>query len=281
MMQDYDEQIGRLGNEIRTADAVVVGAGAGLSASAGFTYSGKRFDDTFADFKAKYGFTDMYDGGFYSFGTPEEYWAFWSRNIFINRYGAVPGNVYSGLLSLLSGKDWFVITTNVDHCFQRTGFDKSRLFYTQGDYGLFQCSKPCHMQTYDNEDAVRAMVKMQNDMKIPTELIPRCPKCGRPMAMNLRSDSTFVEDEGWRRAAGRYNNFLHDHAGAHVLFLELGVGNNTPVIIKYPFRMMTADNKRAVYACINMEASAPQEIADRSICISGDIGGVIDSLQRQ
>jgi NAD-dependent SIR2 family protein deacetylase len=277
--QSYDEAVRILRKEIETADAVAVGAGAGLSTSAGLTYSGRRFDDNFADFSRKYGFTDMYDGGFYPYESPEEFWAYWSRYIYINRYGDIPGTVYADLLKLLEGKDWFVITTNVDHCFQRSGFDKSRLFYTQGDYGLFQCSKPCHNETYDNEDSIRGMMKQQQDMRIPSELVPRCPKCGRAMTMNLRSDTTFVEDDGWRRAAGRYNNFMHDHAGCHMLFLELGVGNNTPVIIKYPFRMMTADNRNAVYACINKgEASAPDGIADRSVCINEDISRVVTDL---
>src|SRR5574344_597630 len=277
--QSYDEAVRILRKEIETADAVAVGAGAGLSTSAGLTYSGRRFDDNFADFSRKYGFTDMYDGGFYPYESPEEFWAYWSRYIYINRYGDIPGTVYVDLLKLLEGKDWFVITTNVDHCFQRSGFDKSRLFYTQGDYGLFQCSKPCHNETYDNEDSIRGMMKQQQDMRIPSELVPRCPKCGRAMTMNLRSDTTFVEDDGWRRAAGRYNNFMHDHAGCHMLFLELGVGNNTPVIIKYPFRMMTADNRNAVYACINKgEAAAPDGIADRSVCINEDISRVVTDL---
>ena len=277
--QSYDEAVRILRKEIETADAVAVGAGAGLSTSAGLTYSGRRFDDNFADFSRKYGFTDMYDGGFYPYESPEEFWAYWSRYIYINRYGDIPGTVYVDLLKLLEGKDWFVITTNVDHCFQRSGFDKGRLFYTQGDYGLFQCSKPCHNETYDNEDSIRGMMKEQRDMRIPSELVPRCPKCGRAMTMNLRSDTTFVEDDGWRKAAGRYNNFMHDHAGSHMLFLELGVGSNTPVIIKYPFRMMTADNRNAVYACINKgEASVPEEIAGRSVCINEDISRVVTDL---
>ena len=265
---------------IEEADAVVIGAGAGLSASAGFTYSGVRFEKHFSDFGRKYGFQDMYSGGFYPYGTQEEMWAYWSKFIFVNRYMDAPKPVYEHLLSLIKDKDYFVITTNVDHCFQKAGFDKRRLFYTQGDYGLFQCSEPCHDETYDNEEIIRDMVKQQKDMKIPTGLIPRCPKCGKPLTMNLRSDDKFVEDRGWHEAAKRYQDFLNSIDGK-VLFLELGVGYNTPGIIKYPFWQMTEDNPEATYACVNYgEAVCPENIRKQAICIDGDIGTVIDELRK-
>lgn len=266
----------RLARTLDAADAVVVGAGAGLSASAGMTYDGERFERFFSDFRQKYGIRDMYSGGFYPFDTLEEYWAFWSRLILVNRYQKAPLPVYDDLLALVRGKDHFVLTTNVDHQFQLAGFSKERLFYTQGDYGLWQCMEPCHPKTYDNEQAVRQMAAAQKEMKIPTELIPRCPVCGKPMTMNLRSDSTFVQDEGWYAAAGRYQDFLRRHKGKRVLFLELGVGGNTPAIIKYPFWQMTLQNRRATYACINQnEAYAPPQIAARSICIPADIGDAL------
>lgn len=260
-------------------DAVVIGAGAGLSVSAGFTYSGTRFEAHFADFQAAYGIRDMYSGGFYPFPTLEEYWAWWSRHILLNRYADPPKPVYSALLQLVRDRDYFVLTTNVDHQFQRAGFDKKRLFYTQGDYGLWQCSAPCHAATYDNEEAVRRMAAEQRDLRVPAQRIPYCPKCGRPMTMNLRCDGTFVEDAGWHEAARRYEEFLRRHKGARLLFLELGVGNNTPGIIKYPFWQMTCQNPKAVYACINSgEAFTPQQIKGRSICIDGDIGQVLEKL---
>lgn len=266
------DNISRLKKELETADAIVIGAGAGLSASAGMSYDGERFEKYFSDFHRKYGITDMYSGGFYPFDTFEEYWAWWSRHILVNRYEAGVGKPYTDLLELVKDKDYFVLTTNVDHQFQLAGFDKRRLFYTQGDYGLWQCSKPCHSKTYDNEEAVRQMVNEQKDMKIPSELVPHCPVCGAPMNVNLRCDDTFVEDKGWRRAAERYNDFIRRHENQHVLFLELGVGANTPVIIKYPFWRMTAKNPKAVYACINQgEAFCPKEIESQSICIDGDI----------
>lgn len=264
---------------IENADTIVIGAGAGLSASAGFTYSGERFTEHFADFIEKYGFRDMYSAGFYPFDTPEEFWAYWSRYIFINRYQNAPKSVYHDLYNLVQDKDYFVLTTNVDHCFQKAGFDKQRLFYTQGDYGLWQCSKPCHKKTYDNESTVKKMVAEQKNMRVPSGLIPHCPVCGAPMSMNLRADNTFVEDNGWHDAAKRYQNFIRNHERNHVLFLELGVGSNTPGIIKYPFWQMTYDNPNAAYLCINYgEARCPQEIKEQSICIDGDIGEVLGSF---
>ena len=273
------EQIERLRTALRDCDAVVVGAGAGLSTSAGFVYTGERFEKNFSDFAAKYGFRDMYSGGFYPFATPEEHWAYWSRYIYINRYMDALKPIYDDLLKLVADKDYFVITTNVDHCFQKAGFDKKRLFYTQGDYGLFQCSEPCCQETFDNEAVVREMVARQENMKIPSELLPVCPHCGKPMTMNLRSDDVFVEDEGWHRAAERYADFLHTRKGQKILFLELGVGYNTPVIIKYPFWQMTAKNPNATYACINQEqAFAPEEIANRTIVVNEDIGKILRAI---
>jgi NAD-dependent SIR2 family protein deacetylase len=276
---DYSVKIDRLKDEIQNADAIVIGAGAGLSTSAGFTYSGERFEKFFSDFEKKYGFHDMYSGGFYPFDTSEEMWAYWSRFIYCNRYMDIDNGTYKKLFDLMKDKDYFVITTNVDHQFQKAGFDKERLFYTQGDYGLFQCSEPCHNVTYDNEKIVKDMVEFQQDMKIPTHLIPKCPKCGKPMTMNLRSDNKFVEDSGWHKAVERYEDFLQTHEGRHILFLELGVGYNTPVIIKYPFWKMTVQNSKAVYACLNFgEAYAPDEIANQSILINGDIREVLLEL---
>ena len=283
------EDIEQLKQIISEAETVVIGAGSGLSTSAGFTYSGERFEKYFSDFAVKYGFQDMYSGGFAPFASLEERWAYWSRYIMINRYMDPPKPVYNNILSLVRNKDYFVLTTNVDHCFQKAGFDKERLFYTQGDYGLFQCSEPCHHKTYDNEKQIRAMWEFRSEMKIPSELVPHCPVCGKPMSMNLRADDTFVTDEGWDQAANRYQTFLQSrnitsHSGqqegtGNVLFLELGVGRNTPGIIKYPFWQMTAKNPNAQYVCINFgEAFAPYEIEKRSLCINDDIGGVLQDL---
>ena len=276
------------------ADAVLIGAGAGLSTSAGFAYSGPRFRRYFADFEDKYGFHDMYSGGFYPFPTPEEQWAYWSRFIYLNRYCAPPKPVYDRLYALVKDKDYFVLTTNVDHCFQKAGFDKRRLFYTQGDYGLWQCSQPCHDANYDNAAVTRQMVEAQGfvpgetglllpaqgapSMRVPTGLVPRCPRCGAPMAMNLRADDTFVQDAGWYAAAERYTDFVRRHKDAPIIYLELGVGMNTPGIVKYNFWNQTAQNPAARYLCVNQgQAYAPREIAGRAVCIEGDIGAVLET----
>ena len=295
-----NEEIETLKEQIEKAECVVIGAGAGLSASAGFSYSGERFKKYFSDFEAKYHFHDMYSGGFADFGSLEENWAYWSRYIYINRYMGAPIPVYEKLFELLRGKDYFAITTNVDHCFQKAEFDKKRLFYTQGDYGLFQCCVPCHKKTYGNEEAVKKMLVSQGfgfeentngkngglvflrnplKMEIPPELVPRCPVCGKPMSMNLRCDETFVEDDGWHKAARRYQNFIEKHKNARTLFLELGVGGNTPGIIKYPFWNLTYKNKNAFYAAVNMEKEeVPAEIKSRSVLIKGDIFKTIENL---
>lgn len=293
---DYSEGIRRLQEAVKEADAVVIGAGAGLSVSAGFTYSGERFEKYFEDFIREYHIRDMYSGGFYPYNTLEEHWAYWSRYIYINRYMDAPNPVYDRLYELVKDKDYFVLTTNVDHCFQKAGFDKRRLFYTQGDYGLFQCSEPCHMSTYENEGTIRKMVEAQGyvidgngvlilpegnipKMTVPTELVPHCPECGRPMSMNLRADNTFVEDEGWHRASERYADFLRRHQNMKVLFLEAAVGFNTPTIVKYSFWRMAYEWKDAVYACLNKgEAYAPDEIKKKSICVNGDIGKILSQL---
>ena len=290
------DTVQQLADALQNADAVVIGAGAGLSTSAGFVYNGKRFALHFGDFAEKYKVTDMYSGGFYPYRTFEEHWAYWSRYIWINRYMDAPKPVYDRLLALVRDKDYFVLTTNVDHCFQKAGFDKHRLFYTQGDYGLFQCGEPCHKETYDNEAVIRQMVLSQGyeiaedrslrlpdgvqpKMVVPTELVPHCPRCGKPMSMNLRADDTFAEDAGWHRAAERYSEFLRRHQHVNTLFLELGVGFNTPGIIKYSFWNMTDRWQQATYACLNFgEACVPDEIKQRSICINGDVGEVLSKI---
>ena len=290
------EQIARLKKEIKEADAIVIGAGAGLSTSAGFTYSGERFEKWFSDFEEKYGFHDMYSGGFYPYKTKEEFWAYWARYIYVNRYMDAPKDTYKKLYELVKDKDYFVITTNVDHCFQKAGFDKKRLFYTQGDYGLFQSLNPDIRENFDNEEWVMKAMESQGfkkdengyftiptgsdiRMEIDSELIPKCPLDHSDVTMNLRSDDSFLEDDGWHKASAAYSDFLRRHEDMHVLFLELGVGANTPVIIKYPFWQMTMANEKAVYACVNYnEAYCPSEIEDRAICINSDIDEVLNKL---
>lgn len=299
LKMSFDQKISVLQEQLANADAVVIGAGSGLSTAAGYTYSGERFERYFADFERKYGFRDMYSGGFYPYQTMEEFWGYWCRNIWINRYAQIPSDLYERLLALVRDKDYFVLTTNVDHCFQRSGFDKKRLFYTQGDYGLFQSSSPgkaAKNKTYDNYEVIRRMVlsegyqirekgeliaseKTEIKMTVPSDLVPVCPDDGEWMTTNLRCDDSFVEDEGWHQAAKRYQEFLRRHERLHVLYLELGVGMNTPVIIKFVFHRLTRENPRAFYACVNLvEAYFPDDIASRSVAINADVGRVLSAL---
>ena len=278
--KNYWEQVKEVTQLINNADSIIIGAGSGLSTAAGFTYSGKKFQDYFSDFIDVYGFHDMYSAGFYPYASLEEHWAYWSRHIYYNRYDQPAGEPYLELLELVKDKEYFVITTNVDHRFQVADFDKERLYYTQGDYGLFQCSKACHQKTYDNEKEIRQMIKLQKNMRIPSELIPHCPVCGAPMTTNLRIDDTFVQDQGWHQAKKNYEKFLTQYRNKKVLYLDLGVGNNTPGIIKYPFWRMTYENNKSNYVSINLEPMPiVKEIEEQSIGLVYDIKKVITDLK--
>ncbi len=278
--ETYLAKMNRVRELIEDAESIVIGAGAGLSAAAGLLYSGERFKNLMPEFIEKYNLSDMYSAAFYPHKTLEEHWGYWSRHIYHNRYTAEIDSTYENLFNLVKDKNYFVITTNADHLFLLNSFEKSRLFYTQGDYGLYQCSVPCHKETYNNRDSIFEMVEKQKDLKIPTELIPYCPKCGETMTVNLRVDSTFVESEGWHLADERYQSFLKKNLGKKILFLELGIGYNTPGIIKYPFWQMTYTSKNANYVCINLdETSLPKEIEKKGIIINGDISKVMSDLK--
>ncbi len=295
---DFLAGVAQLREWLAGAEAIFIGAGAGLSTAAGFDYAGPRFERYFGDFARRYGFRDMYAGGFYPFGEPEIYWAWWSRAIYVNRYVAPPRPVYEELLSLVAGRDYFVLTTNVDHQFQRAGFDKTRLFYTQGDYGLLQSVNPAIQKTYDNAHWVQAMIEAQGfvrndegiyvppeqghlEMRIPTELIPVCPDDGSEMTTNLRVDDGFVQDEGWYAAQRRCAEFRARQQGRRVLYLELGVGLNTPGIIKFPFWEAVREGHQNRYVTIDAARSiCPDDIAERSLCLQADIGDVLDALQK-
>ena len=271
--------IEKLKKLIDEAEVVVIGAGAGLSSAAGFEYGGDFFKEHFPEMH-KLGYKDMYSAGFHHFDSSEEKWAYWAKQIFYTRYQGVK-ELYKDLLDVVKDKKYFVITTNVDHQFQLAGFDKNRLFYTQGDYGLFQCSTPCHNKTYDNEDFIHKMLKETKDNKIPSYLIPKCPICGKEMTTNLRCDDKFVEDDGWHKAAENYQKFLEDNKNKKILFLELGVGWNTPVIIKYPFIRMTHQFNNAYYACINKgDNYVPDEIKSKSLIIDDDIKKLIELIKK-
>ena len=302
-MDDYtalSKKVDKLRNELNIADCIIIGAGTGLVLAEGIDYWGPRFEKYFWDFEEEYGFGDMFKGMFTMYNCPEESWAFWSRSAWLNQYAYYPLNVHKKLFTLIKDKDYFVLTTNIEHCFQRSGFDTNRLFFTQGEYGLWQCSEPCHSKTYDNYAQVRQMVLAQGfdigkqnelivpeekekiSMAIPTELIPTCPKCGKSMNVNLRNDDTFVEDGNWKSMESRYNSYLETHRNKRTVFLEIGVGWNTPGIIKYPFQFMTQKWPNAIYVNINKgQADAFGEVADRSLCINADIETVLDMLIAQ
>lgn len=276
---DKNKLIQKLKEEIENSEYILIGAGAGLSTSAGFLYDGKRFEDNFKDYIKKYGFTDMYSAGFYNFPTLEEYWAYFSLYVYINRYDIEENETYLNLYNIVKNKNYFVITTNVDGRFADSKFDKDKIFAVQGDFSLFQCSKPCRQETFYNEKYIREMIKYKKEMKIPTELIPKCPYCGRNMSMNLRADSTFVQDKNWDKQKLKYEKFLKNSNNSKILFLELGVGFNTPSIIKYNFWRMTLNNKKSVYASINLgECYSASDIEERSICIDADISEVLKKL---
>lgn len=276
---DKNKLIQKLKEEIENSEYILIGAGAGLSTSAGFLYDGKRFEDNFKDYIKKYGFTDMYSAGFYNFPTLEEYWAYFSLYVYINRFDIEENETYLNLYNIVKNKNHFVITTNVDGRFADSKFDKDKIFAVQGDFSLFQCSKPCRQETFYNEKYIREMIKYKKEMKIPTELIPKCPYCGRNMSMNLRADDTFVHDKNWHNQKSKYEEFLKISNDSKILFLELGVGFNTPSIIKYNFWRMTLNNKKSVYASINLgECYCASDIEERSICIDADISEVLKKL---
>lgn len=265
---------------IQEADKIVIGAGAGLSAAAGLTYSGTRFQVLFKDYIARYGMPDMYSAGFYPFATPEEKWGYWAKHVYHNRYQPDGLALYQDLYQVIKDKDYFVITTNVDSQFVKSGFNPERLFEVQGNYGEWQCSVPCSQTLYDNEDAVLDMVRQTKDLKIPTDLVPHCPRCGAPMAMHLRIDNTFVEDDHWHASQEAYMNFLESIGQQKLVFLELGVGYNTPTIIRYPFERMTAVLPQTYLIRLNRDDTLGMvENADKTLTLTQDMKEVVAAWQ--
>lgn len=270
--EPYLEQIKRAAEVIKDADYVLIGAGAGFSAAAGLEYSGKRFTENFKEFIDKYGMTDMYSSGFYPFPTQEAKWGYWSKHSMVNRINPPALPLYLKLLDIVKSKDYFVLTTNVDHQFYKAGFDDKRIFATQGDYGKIQCKAACHDKTYDAVELFEDMDKVRHDCLIPSSMVPKCPVCGGDMNMNLRSDGYFVEDESWNDATERYGEFLEKIKNGKTVLLELGVGFNTPIIIRYPFDRMTRDNESSTLIRINNgQAVVPASISNRCIGIDSDL----------
>ena len=279
--EPYEEQIRSAARYLQEADYVLIGAGAGLSTAAGLTYSGKRFQDNFKEFIEKYGMQDMYSAGFYPFGTEEERWAYWCRHSYVNRIEPPAMPLYEQLFAMVKDKDYFVLTTNVDHQFQKAGFQNERIFATQGDYGRIQCMKGCHPKTYDAVSMFTQMNQAQKDCKISSYMVPRCPVCGGPMAMNLRCDQYFVEDEAWTQAAENYGRYLKQLKKGNVLLLELGVGFNTPSIIRFPFEKLVRENKNVNLVRLNLdEAVIPESFGKRGIGINRDLCESLDDIRK-
>lgn len=297
MKENLEFRINKAKTLLNNADYVLIGAGAGLSTAGGFEYSGEKFERYFSDFGKKYGYKDMYSGGFYPYTTLEEKWAFWSRYVYVNRYmDKKPNKLYKMLLNVVKDKNYFVLTTNVDHQFQIAGFDKSKIFYMQGDYGLFQCEVPCHNKTYDNKQLIIKMLISQNflektksgyqiadkskwKMSIDSNLIPKCPVCNKNMTMNLRADETFIQDEGWLEHAQLYENFINKAKDKNLLLMEFGVGYNTPVIIKYPFEKMTYSFLNTNLLRFNKDyAFCPKEIENKTLLFDEDIQDVLSKM---
>ncbi|MBE6489409.1 MAG: Sir2 silent information regulator family NAD-dependent deacetylase [Methanobrevibacter sp.] len=277
-MERFVQRLDKAYEAIDNADYILVGAGAGLSTAAGIEYTGKRFERYFKDFIEEYNFTDMYSSGFYPFETSEEKWAYWALHIFANRYDVGKTEVYQKLLKLIEDKDYFILTTNVESQFWINGFDDERIFATQGDYGLLQCSVPCHDKLYPNKNQVFEWVEKTRDFKIPTELIPKCPVCGAEMDLNLRKDNLFVEDEKWHQMNKRYSDYLnHVDENKNIVFLELGVGFNTPGIIRYPFEQMTYSYPNTTLIRLNKDYPQPiPENKDKTIGFDEEISEIFD-----
>lgn len=277
--EPYEEQISLVKKYISEADNILIGAGAGLSAAAGLTYSGKRFNDNFGEFIAKYGMQDMYSAGFYPFPSEEARWGYWSKHSYINRIALSALPLYKTLFDIVKEKDYFVLTTNVDYQFQKAGFEENRIFATQGDYGRIQCMKSCHPKTYDAIEMFEQMNKTRKDCLIPSYMVPRCPVCGEPMVMNLRCDQFFVEDEAWHEAAEHYGEFLANNLTENTILFELGVGFNTPTIVRFPFEKMMREHDNLKFIRINIdEAVVPESFGRKAVGINNDIAKVIMDL---
>lgn len=278
-MKNISEQVRQIKELINKANYILIGAGSGLSTSAGIEYTGKRFTDNFADFIEKYKFTDMYTSSFYEFETEEEKWAYWAKHIDTNYTGMEATKVYKDILELVKNKDYFVITTNVDGQFIKSEFEKDKIFETQGSYKYIQCSKACHNKLYDDEEMVKEMIKRTKNLKIPSELVPKCPVCGECMEVNLRKDAYFIQNDLWYKKQKNYKEFISKTKNKNVVLLEFGVGFNTPGIIRFPFEQMVFQNTNWNLVRFNKEnANVFLDIENKTIEVTEDIGKVIEEL---
>lgn len=278
----YEDQIQAAARALQEADHILIGAGAGLSAAAGLTYSGKRFTDNFPEFIEKYGMTDMYSAGFYPFSSEEARWGYWSKHVYVNRIRPEALPLYRTLHDLVKEKDYFVLTTNADHQFYKAGFGEDQIFATQGDYGYIQCLRGCHPKVYDDTAMMNQMHQARKDCLVPSYMVPKCPVCGGPMTMNLRCDHRFVEDEAWHRAEKRFGEFLNVCEEGKTALLELGVGFNTPTIIRFPFERLAREKKNMTLIRLNRdEAIVPESLGERAFGIEADIAQSIEDIAKK
>lgn len=276
--ENYSCRWAELRHALDRAEYVVIGAGAGLSAAAGLEYSGRRFTDHFGDFIRRYGFTDLYTSSFYPFNTEEERWSHWARHIRQNRYDEASTELYRMLLHAVGRKEWFVITTNVDGQFEKAGFDRERIFAVQGDYAYLQCAEACHDKLYYNEALVREMTQNTKDCRIPASLVPRCPVCGGAMEVNLRKDDHFVQDAHWYESHERYQAFMQKACRRNTLLLELGVGYNTPTIIRFPFERMASQADNITLVRINRDYAEKQAPVRSFIPFREDMNKIVTDI---
>lgn len=279
MRNSYKKRLEQAKRALEGAEYVLLGGGAGLSAAAGITYSGKRFTEHFEPFINKYGFTDLYTSSFYPFRTEEENWAYWAKHISINRFEIGATRLYEDLFQLVKEKEYFVISTNVESQFVKAGFPEDKVFEIQGDYSYLQCEKGCHDTLYYNEAVVKEMIEQTRDCRIPTDLVPKCPVCGGRMDVNLRKNGYFVQDEKWYESERRYKEFLSSTTEERIVYAELGVGFNTPGIIRYPFERMTYNNVNATLIRFNLEhpEGAPEN-KFRTIAFTEDMQKIVRDL---
>ncbi len=280
-MNSFNEKIQMAREKLDQADAIVIGAGAGLSAAAGLDYSGPEFKKEFADYIDKYKFPDLYSSSFYDFPTEEERWARWARHIDYARFRPDAFPLYRELLELVKDRNYFVITTNVDVQFRKAGFDPEKIFEVQGDYGLMQCAVGCHPKVYSDKETVENILHHSHDLTVDSAYVPVCPVCGGNMDVHVRKNQFFVQDENWDKAAERYEKFMAHYADkGSVVLLELGIGFNTPAIIRYPFEQITYRNPKATLIRLNSDyPHGPKETAARTISFTENMEKVISNLK--
>ena len=279
-MEEYNSRIIQAKQAIKQADYIIIGAGSGLSTAAGLLYSGEKFEKDFKEFIEKYHLDNLYSASFYEFKTQEEKWAFFAKMIKLNRYNEKTLKLYQELYEIVKNKEYFVLSTNVDGQFYNSGFDKDKVFEVQGDYSYLQCENACHNKLYNNKELVEKWLRNTKNCKIPSDLVMKCPVCGGNMDMNLRKDANFVQDENWYRQSEKYEDFLSRSKGKNVVLLEIGVGFNTPGIIRFSFEQMTANIEKTTLIRINKDYPNPMlEIENKTISFDEDTNKIIEDLK--